>query len=221
MKSIKNTVRIVGALFLVAMVASLVGGGMIESELGAGLFQNGVSFNETFINTGVFLEIINTLAVAGIGILLYPILKKKNEQVAIGYVSFRILEMVSCLSAAIVPLLIIEINRESISAEITDLLIVSRAQITGIFIPLFFSLGALIFYNFLYKTELLPRFISIWGFIGVALIIVLNLFNFKTSLGMILALPIILNEIFLGIWLITKGFNQTNLKILNQKMSSD
>jgi len=84
--------------------------------------------------------------------------------------------------------------------------------VASLLIPVFLSLGGLLLYYALYQSKLLPRFISVWGFIGAALILALNLlltFNLEisTGLGLILALPIITNEIFLGIWLIVKGFN--------------
>jgi hypothetical protein len=81
-------------------------------------------------------------------------------------------------------------------------------QITGIF----FSLAALLLFYLLYQTKLVPRFISIWGLISVALVFawnVIELIGISISFGMILAIPMILNEIFLAIWLIIKGFDQT------------
>jgi Domain of unknown function (DUF4386) len=77
--------------------------------------------------------------------------------------------------------------------------------------PLFFSLGAMLFYTLLYRSRLLPCFISVWGFIGAALILIMNIANLGADLGLgvtlVFVLPIILNEIFLGIWLIVRGFN--------------
>lgn len=210
----KATARFTGILFLVAMVTSLVGGGILESVLGSADLKTTVSTKEGLMITGVVFEVTNAIAVAGIAILLFPVFKMQNEQVAIGYLSFRMLEMVCCMSAAVVPLMIIEINRNVISVDITDFLLESRKDIIRFFIPLFFSLGALILYSFLYSTRLLPRFVSVWGFIGVVCIVLLNIVNFQNVTGMLLALPIILNEIFMGIWLIVKGFNQINLKIL-------
>ena len=75
---------------------------------------------------------------------------------------------------------------------------------------IFFGLAALLFYYLLYRSKLVPRFISVWGFIAVVLVLAWNLveiFGISVSFGMILALPMILNEIFLGIWLIVKGFD--------------
>ena len=64
-------------------------------------------------------------------------------------------------------------------------------------------------YYSLYQSKLLPRFISVWGLIGAALILILNLLSAFLEIGniaLIFALPMISNEVFLGIWLIVKGF---------------
>ena len=59
----------------------------------------------------------------------------------------------------------------------------------------------------------MPRFIAVWGLIAVALVLAMNLLSLTIELEMstalIFALPIILNEIVMGIWLIVKGFNAT------------
>lgn len=212
MKPLRKTAMFSGILFLTAMATSLVGGGLLEMVLGSADLQSAVATKKGLAITGIILEIINAASVAGIGILLFSIMKIRNEQTATGYISFRILEMFCCFAAAVLPLLLIQTDSKEISQETIDFLLKSRSQITHIFIPLFFCLGALILYTFLYKTKLVPRYISVWGFTGVAGIAVLNIVNIQNNVGMLLALPIILNEIFLGIWLIAKGFNTENLK---------
>jgi hypothetical protein len=82
----------VGALFLIAMVGSLVGGTWLESITGAPDYLTTVSANEAQVIIGVLLELINCAAVVGIAAMLYPILKKHNENIARGYFGFRILE---------------------------------------------------------------------------------------------------------------------------------
>lgn len=185
MNSFRNTARHSGILFLTAMAASLVGGGLLDTLEGKS--------NVTVLASGISLEIINALAVLGIGILLFPVLKTVHFNASKIYLGLRILEFLACFAAPLT--LVVGTNGSYI-----------RVIFTGSLIPLFFCCGALVFYSVLYQYQLLPRFISIWGFIGVAGIVALNLFNVKTSAGIILALPIILNEIFLGIWLIMKGF---------------
>lgn len=66
------------------------------------------------------------------------------------------------------------------------------------------------FYYLLYQTKLVPRWLSAWGLIAVVLVLTWNLletFGISFNVGIIFGLPIILNEIFLGIWLIVKGFD--------------
>jgi hypothetical protein len=85
--------------------------------------------------------------------------------------------------------------------------------VVDLLVAVFFSLGAMLLYVTLFQSKLVPRFISVWGFLGAALILTLNLFStanlFEAGMGaaMIFALPIITNEMFLGLWLIVKGFN--------------
>ena len=216
-----KTARIVGALFLTAMVGSLVGGIVfVEPFLTAPDYLIAISENEARVIIGVFLELINGIAVLGIGVLMFPILKQHDEHIALGYLGLRTIEAVFCCVIVISPLSLITLSQEYVKAGALDasyyqaagaLSIAERASVAGLLIPVFLGLGALLFYRALYQFKLLPRFISIWGLVGAALILALNvLLTFGVevgSIGMILALPIISNEIFLGIWLIAKGFN--------------
>jgi hypothetical protein len=72
-----------------------------------------------------------------------------------------------------------------------------------------FGLGALMFYAMLYQSKLIPRFISIWGLIGAAVVLantMLDMFSLTVpNLGVLM----LLNELFLGVWLIVKGFNRS------------
>lgn len=221
MNSNKRTARIVGVLFLTAMVASLVGGGLVESVLSAPDYLTAIPENETQVIMGVFLELINAIAVLGIGVLMFPILRLHNEVMALGYLGFRIVESVFCCVIVISPLSLMTLSQEYSKAGASDasyfqtvgtLSIAERASVAGLLIPVALGLGALLFYSLLYQSRLLPRFISVWGLIGVVLILALNLLSTSglevgISVGLVLALPIILNEVFLGVWLIVKGFS--------------
>ena len=216
-----RTARIVGALFLTAMVGSLVGGIVfVEPFLTAPDYLIVISENETRVIIGVFLELINGIAVLGIGVFMFPILKQYDEHTALGYLGLRIIEAVFCCVIVISPLSLITLSQaygQAGAADVTyyhaagALSIAEREGVAGLLIPVFFGLGSLLFYRALYRFRLLPRFISVWGFVGAALILALNvLLTFGVqvgSIGMALALPIISNEILLGIWLVAKGFD--------------
>ena len=195
------------------MVASLSGGGSLESILDVPDYLISVSANKTQVTIGVSLELVNGIAVIGIAIMLFPILKQHDEGLALGYVGFRIIESILCIVTAIIPLLLITLSKEYSEApdapyiqSLGTILRTLRSDLSEILIPLFFSLGALLFYSLLYKSKLIPRFISAWGFIGAIFIFTLIFLEVGVIINLILVLPIILNEIFLGIWLISKGF---------------
>jgi len=220
----KLTARIVGTLFLIAMATSLIGGLWMETYLTAPDYLESFSANAAQVTTGVMLELINGIAVVFIAVLMFPIFKKQNEAMALGYVAFRVIEAVIIISAVISPLVLVILSREISSTgtlevpgfhELAVVMLSVRELLVGQLLGIFFSLAALIFYGLLYKSRLIPRWISVWGLLGAISILtwnLLELFGFHISFGMIFGLLIITNEIFLGFWLIIKGFNKSEIE---------
>jgi Domain of unknown function (DUF4386) len=219
MNTSKTGARIVGALFLIAMVASLLGAALIESVLTAPDFLTRVVANQSQVITGVLLELINGIAVVGIAVMMFPMFEKHNKAFALGYVAIRTIEGMLQIVGDVIPLSLLTYSQQYLPAGAAEagsyqasaaLFLAARGHLVGTMLGIFFSLGALLFYTLLYQSKLTARFISVWGLIGAVLVLTWNLletFGISMSAGMILALPIILNEIFLGIWLIIKGFN--------------
>ena len=219
MNTDKTTARIVGALFLIAMVTSLAGGIWLESITGATDYLVGVSAQKTQVLVGVLLELVNCVAVVGIAAALFPLMKKHSDALAAGYLGTRVVEAVILAVAAVSPLLIVTLSQEYVAAGAGDaahfqtagaLVMAARGHLASLLTPIFFSLAALLLYYFLYRSRLVPRFIPIWGFVAVAALFTWNMleaFGLHISAGMVFALPMILNEIFLGIWLLAKGFS--------------
>ena len=223
MNSYKKNAVIAGVLFLTAIAVSILGGGLIESVLTAPDYISTISSNTSIIFIGVFLEFINAAAVVGIAVILFPVLKKYNESFALGYISFRIIESIFCIAGAVIPLILIYLEEKYANTEAFDvnyfktliaIFISIRKDLAGIVIPIVFSLGAFLFYHVLYHAQLVPRFISVWGFLGALLIFALVFLQINMIINIIFVLPIILNEIFLGIRLIVKGFN---LEVLDSR----
>lgn len=215
-KQEKKTARIVGALFIIALVASILGGTLIDAILMGSDTMVHDSAGNTQVITGVLLELINGIAIIGIAVMLFPILKKQSEALALGYVAYRVVEAIISFAAVISPLTLLALSQEYGTADTSGLqaigasMMAARAQLIGPLLAIVFSIAAFILYYLLYQSVLVPRFISIWGFIGVVLMLAWNLvelFGIEVPAGMLLALPIILNELFLAIWLIVKGFN--------------
>jgi hypothetical protein len=223
MNTDQKSARIVGVFFLVAMIASLAGGIWLESTLTGPDYLETVAASETQVLLGVLLELINCLAVIGIAAVLFPLMRSHNEALAAGYLGTRVVEVVVLADAAVSPLLIVTLSQEYVAVGAADaayfqaagtLIMSARGLLASVLTPIFFSLAALLLYSFLYQTRLVPRFIPVWGFIAVVSLLTWNMleaFGISISAGMVFALPMILNEIFLGIWLLAKGFSASAL----------
>ncbi|KRE48916.1 DUF4386 domain-containing protein [Paenibacillus sp. Soil724D2] len=221
MISNKKTARIVGVLFLAATAAYILGNGLIESILKDPDYLIHVYPNKTKVVIGMLLELMNSAAAVGIAITLFPILKKHNETIALGYVAFRGIEAIILIVGAISPLLLISLSQEYIEAGAPDtsyfqtigMLAIKGKFLTFQLAMIVLGLYSLLFCYLLYQSKLIPRLISVFGIIGyVALLTSALLEVFGYSAGMILFLPGALFEIIFPIWLIVKGFNSFTLK---------
>lgn len=218
-KNERSTTIIVGVLFLIALVAAIVGGSLIDGILGESDYLSEVAANETQLLVGALLELINGVAVIGIAVLLFPILKRQDEGLALGYVALRIIEAIVIMAAFITPVALIALAQEYTAASAADAsslqaagtsFLAVRERLVGQYTGIFFGLAAFLLYYLLYRSRLVPRLISVWGFIAVVLVVawnLLKLFDIDIDAGMVFGLPIILNEMFLALWLIVKGFN--------------
>ena len=104
MNTQKKTARIVGALFIIATVASSLGFVILDPILNAPDILVNVSANITQVTIGVLLLLIDSAAVVGIAVMMFPILKKHNEALALGYVGFRVIEAAIIIVASIILL---------------------------------------------------------------------------------------------------------------------
>lgn len=181
---------IVGVLFLTATITYYTGSGLIRS------FFIDENPNKTSLVIGVLLEIADGVAVIGIGVLMFPILKMFNKRLALGYVIFRIIECAIIIAAGIYMLSLLKLMWKY-----------------EMIIFLFTGLGGLIFSYILYESKLIPRLLSALGVIGYAMLSVgvlldlLGYFYMNTDAGMLLYIPGGLFELFLPAWLFIKGFN--------------
>ena len=217
MDSNRKTAIIVGVLFITATVAYSIGVIFLDPILSSSDYLTKVSENENKVILGAFLVLIDSVAVAGIGIMIYPILKKYNEALALGYAGARIAEGVLFIVNVIFILTLLTLSQEFVKAGAPD---ASYYQTSGTLLlaagdwafllgfGLAFALSALILNSLLYQTKLIPRWLSGWGFVGAVLIFVYYLLQFfSTNQVEILFLPIAVQEMVFAVWLIIKGFN--------------
>lgn len=207
----RGSIRFAGVLFLLATVASLVGGTMVSAAVPDGVSAALTAGNRSILTAGILLELVNALSVLGIGALLAPALRLGSDRAATGYAVLRTVEAVFCTVVVLAPLSLFFAGDLS---GFTAGIFAVREGVYALLVPLFFSLGALVLYGTLFRFRMVPRFVSAWGFTAAVLIFFVGLAGFILPNGLggtlpiLLGLPIILNELFLGIWLIAKGLRE-------------
>jgi len=204
MKSTKRIAVIVGLLFLVSTLTFMIGSNLIQS------FLIDETQNKSPLILGVILEIICGVAVVGIGVLMFPILKLFKKRLALGYVIFRIIECTIIIVGGIYLLSLLEFMWKY-----------------EMIIFVFTALGGLIFSYLLYLSKLVPRYLSGLGIIGYLMLFLgvvldmFSIFNINDGAGMLIYLPGGLFELFLPIWLFIKGFNSSAIASVYDRIENN
>ncbi len=212
---------VTGILFIVADAAGFLAL-LAQPVLNAPDYLTRIAANELTVLAGALLVFIMGWADAGIGISMYPILRRHNEGVALGAAGFRIIDGVFHCLGAVLILLLATLSREFINAgpaalaqfqNLGALLKEGRTWVVAVGALLAWCIGAYLYYALFYKTRLVPRWLSVWGLVGITLVVaasILVLFRQITQMStaqLLMSFPIALQELVLAIWLIVKGFN--------------
>ena len=205
MSNNKKNAKFTGLMFLFAMATSLSGGILIQGIIDKPDFLSDILNEKMTIIIAVILELINAFTVIFIAAAFW-ISYKKQEIVRVAYLAIRIIEASVCALSAFIPITLLSIARRNNNISMAaDILRTIRGDLVSYAIPIFFGIGAIFFYFMLYKSQLIPKYITVWGLIASVLVMT-NMFVSAVSLKAALAFPIITNEIYLGIYLLTKGY---------------
>jgi Domain of unknown function (DUF4386) len=217
----RNTAAVVGVLFIIGTVSGFLILPFI-AILNAPDHLAAIATHESQMIIATLLKFIMGVACAGIGLALYPILKKYNEGLAIGSVGFRIIEGVIDIVGALGYVALLALSQEFVKAgapgssyfQTADVLInASAVWLRDVAMLLTWCIGALMYYSIFYQYRLVPRWLSVWGLVGITLTSIsclLVMFHLIPPAGMIqviLSLPIMVQEMVLAVWLIAKGVN--------------
>jgi hypothetical protein len=220
----RKSATIVGVLFLLAAVTAIIGLALYGPILHDPDYVVQGSAHETPVIWGAFMEIILAFSVVGISIMMFPILKKYNERMAIGYVCFRLLEATIIIIGIMSLLSIVTLSREFAKAAASNAsaFLVAGKLLVAVYDWAFWfgpnvALGpsTLMMSYILYRSKLVPRFIAVLGIIGGPLIftsamfVMFGVFSQTSVWGAISALPVFAYEMSVAVWLIVKGFNSS------------
>jgi hypothetical protein len=173
--------------------------------------------NEGLVMGGLLIELIWALAVLGIPVMLFPVLKTHNEGSALGFLGLRLIEAISTIVGSIFLLSLLPLSQEFVQAgapatshyqTLGTVLLAAREGAHLLGSGLVWPISALILNYILYQSKLVPRWLSGWGLAGATLIFASELLQLVSiNLEAFLFLPIAVQEMVFAVWLIVKGFN--------------
>lgn len=219
MDSLRKTALVGGALYLITFVTSIparVLFGPVKDPnfiLGTGVADNQVLF-------AGLLDVLLAFACIGTAVALYPVIKRQNEGVALGFVGSRTLEAAIIVTGVIALLSVVTLRQAGAGA---DALVASQTLVavydwTFLFGPGFMAcVNALLLGSLLYRSGLVPRIIPLVGLMGAPLLFASDLavmFGIWEQVSLpagIATVPIALWEVSLGVWLVVKGFKPSSI----------
>lgn len=223
MDSIKKTGQIVGLLFLVLFVTGATGNhlrGLSISLIESQNFLNEVFENSIETKIAILLDLIANAIGVGIAIIVFPILKQYNKNIGYWYFGLWITGFIITIVSNISHLSLVSLSQEFIKAEMPDIdyfetlgvLKVEEYYWAHFLILIIFSSGALLFYYTLFKTKLIPRFLSVWSFLAVSIVFIVSWLQiFDYSVNFIFYGQNGIHLLFLSCWLAIKGFNSSTM----------
>ena len=172
------------------------------------------------VATGALLVLVMGLSLAFVPVVLFPVLRRVDEVLATGYLIIRgAVETAIYIILAIAMLLLVPLA-ETMSAgpgtaspagvRLGTLVIDSDGA--SAVLTLVFCLGAALFYVLLYRSRIVPRWIALWGLVGIPLYAAAYLFAMYGAIGgnsteqNLLQLPVFVQEMVLAVWMIARGF---------------
>jgi hypothetical protein len=214
--------RLAGALFLITYITSIPAFFVFYAPV---LHDPGYITGagpDTSVLVGAFLELLLIIANIGTAVALFPVLKRQNEVLALGFVTARIVESAFIAVGILSLVTVVTLRQEAAGADAASLTLIGQALValhdwTFLLGPGFVvGVGnGLILGYLMYRTGLLPRPMAMLGLIAGALLctsgvaVLLGVLEQGGAARTIATMPEFFWELLLGIYLTVKGFRQS------------
>jgi hypothetical protein len=217
--STRKTALAVGVLFILTFITSIAGVVAYGPVLSDPNYITSAGA-DTRVFLGAFLELLLIVTNIGCAVVLFPLLKRTNEGLALGYVAARIVECTFILIGLLSVLAIVTLRQTATAADAVSLLTIAKTLLaihnwTFLLGPGFtdgIGTGLILGY-LMYRSGLVSRRMALFGVVGGPLLaasgaaVLFGLIPQGSSLQSIATVPEIVWEAFLGLWLTFKGFS--------------
>lgn len=214
----------VGVLFIACSAASILSIVPLGAAVGAPVDLATLAANDNKVVLTALIEVLWAATGMGIAVGLYPVLRRFSPGLALGSLAGRVVENVFVLVGALSLLVLLTVSQDAASAASPstfqatgDTLVAVRDWVHGFVMLIPFGIGTLLYSYVLYRSRLVPRWLSGWGLVAAVLSMGATVyagftqdFGF-TTVNTLLNAPIGLQEMVLAVWLIVKGFNPSAL----------
>lgn len=216
----KTHAKIAGCFFILAAVTSIIGLKLYDPIITDSNFLINAREHYSHIVSGAIFELILVATATGTGVMFFPLLKRYNEHMGIGYLSFRVLEVVFIMIGTLSMLTALSISEHYAQGIVNNketaqsLMVMLKSVHKWAFMlgPNFMLAINTFMYSFVFfRTGMIPEKLSQLGLSASLLIMIaaiLEMFGFIEQLsiwGILLALPIAFYEMTLATWLLWKG----------------
>jgi len=215
MNAYRRTATIVGLLYIIGTVAGVLSKVVTAGLLDAPDHLGAVATHASRAQWGALFTLVMGVALAMVPAMVFPILRRQNEVLAVGYVIFRgALETMTYVGVAMCWLLLAVDARQyvdagaDVAAQFSGIgtLLAKAMDPTVAIQDIVVSVGALMFYALLYRAGLVPRWLSGWGIVGVIGYLTAGLIAVFSTHLVILLIPLAVQEMVMAVWLIARGF---------------
>ena len=237
MKTYRMNAVMAGALYFLGTVFGVSGaivGGEVLTSLVLGKPLVGVDMlglvaaNSSRLTGGAFLTLMMGISLVAMTVFLYPIFRKDSKELAMAMVLFRgALEGTSYFVSTLGILTLVALGNEYVATGADSAALQSMGNVLYQFQDLLGPVGTIVFligatclYLSFYRTRLIPRWLTVWGFIGVVPYMayaLLHFFHMDNGIGFYLQMVLAPQEIVMGLWLVIKGFNPSAIASLSAK----
>jgi len=218
MSSDSRIPRLLGVVFLIVAAASISSFILFESVIGTG------SISDSLVNIAnkpvqmlisILIELITSFGIVALGVLLFVVLQKQNKNIALIALGWFLAEATILAVSKISAFSLLSLSKEYVGAGSPDSsyfqtlgTLFHGADRSGYNIHmLFFGLGGILFYYLFYISRYIPRLLSAWGLIAIALAFIGTWLVFFDIKIIAMVIPNMAFEITIGIWLLAKGIN--------------
>lgn len=227
--SYRGSATAAGILLIIGTVAGFVSAGLMAASLAAPDYLTQMAANDKLVLSGGLFMLVMGFACAGIAIALYPVLRQYSESLALGAVAFRLVEGVGIIVSVVGLVALLAVSQgyvkagpaEAVSLQALGTVIFAGYNwVVNVGFVLAWIVGASLYYYIFLRTGLVPRWLTAWGFLGLALsltfcmLAMFNLVGADSPLQFLLSVPIMIQEMVLAVWLIVKGFDPAAMAAL-------